>query len=386
MQLQKDNTFIAKTFYGLEDVLAQEIRALGAENIEIINRAVKFTGDKKMLYKANLVLRTALRILVPIKKLNVYSYDDLYKKTSQIDWEEYLSPHHTFFIDSFVNSKEIDHSHFAALKLKDAIADHFKRKYNIRPSVNKDQPNYKINLHIYKNQCTLSLDSTGDSLHKRGYKVINAKAPLNEVLAAGMIQLSNWDKNKPLIDPMCGSGTLPIEAALLAMDIPPGVFRKKYGFTEWQNYDKNLHNDILANYQKNESKNVQIYGSDISEIAIDKSVKNAENAGLNNIIKFETKAFENFNPEKYDKGIVIMNPPYDIKLKKESINEFYKKIGDHLKNNFKGFDVWIFSGNKNAIKSIGLHANKKITLYNGALPCKFLKYNIYEGSLKKKKI
>lgn len=387
MNKEEVRTFIAKTFYGLEDILAKEIRALGAKNIEILNRAVKYEGDKKLLYKSNLLLRTALRILLPIEEFSVNSYDQLYKKALQIDWDKYFTPYHTFFINSFVNSPHMDHSHFAALRLKDAIVDYFKKKYNVRPSIDKEDADYRLNLHVYKERCTISLDSSGESLHKRGYKTENAEAPLSEVLAAGMIMLSGWDKKSPFVDPMCGSGTLPIEAALMAYDIPPGKFRKKYGFTRWKDYDEALHNKIMEDSISRKIKTeVKITGSDISEKDIQKSRMNAQNAGLDDKIDFQVRPMDKFPTEQYSSGHIIMNPPYDIKLKKTNINQLYKNIGDTLKNNFTGFDVWIFSGNKDAIKYIGLKANKRITLFNGPLECKFLYFPVYKGSLKNKKL
>jgi putative N6-adenine-specific DNA methylase len=387
MNNEEERTIIAKTFYGLEDVLANEVRSLGVKDIEILNRAVKYKGDKSILYKSNLLLRTALRILVPIEEFNVDSYDQLYNKSSQVEWDEYFTPYHTFFINSFVNSRNIDHSHFAALKLKDSIADYFRKKYNIRPSIEKENPDYRINLHIFKDRCTISMDSSGESLHKRGYKVENVEAPLSEVLAAGMIILSGWDMQSPFIDPMCGSGTLPIEAALMAYDIPPGKFRKDFGFTRWNDYDGKLHKKILDEYIPDKiNQKIKIAGSDISEKAILKCKKNAENAGLTNLVDFETRPIEKFQADNITKGHIIMNPPYDIKIKRTDIDQFYKKIGDTLKNNFNGFDVWIFSGNKEAIKNIGLRAKRKITLYNGPLECKYLYFPIYKGTLKNKKL
>jgi putative N6-adenine-specific DNA methylase len=386
MRISQNHTFIAKTPFGLEDTLAQEIRELGAKDIEILTRAVKFKGNLELLYKANIHLRTALRIIIPIEKFNAGSYDELYENAKKIHWDKYLTPKHSFFIDNNISSKLFTNGHYAALKLKDAIADFFREKYQVRPSIDKESADYRFNLHIYNKQCTISLDSSGESLHKRGYKIKNTQAPLNEVLAAGMILLSGWDKSSPFVDPMCGSGTLPIEAALIAHGIPPGIYREEFGFMRWSNYNDALFEKVIEPYEDlKPSKKIQIKGSDISESAVEVSKNNAENAGLKEVIDFEIKAIENFKPPQNQKGTAIINPPYDVKLKHTHIEDFYKNIGDLLKNNFSGMDVWIFSGNKSAIKKIGLHANKKITLYNGALECKFHYYPIYKGSLKSKK-
>ncbi|MFO8236139.1 MAG: class I SAM-dependent RNA methyltransferase [Bacteroidales bacterium] len=383
MTLNKNTIFTAKTFYGLENLLAQEIRNLGAKNIKILNRAVKFEGDKALLYKANIYLRTAIRILVPIEKFKVQSYDELYDKANIIAWDRYFSPYHTFLIDSFVNSKKIQHSHYAALKLKDAIVDFFRNKYQLRPSIDKTNPDYRINIHIAFDNCTISLDSSGESLHKRGYKARNIKAPLNEVLAAGIIMLSKWNSTTPFLDPMCGSGTLPIEAGLIAYDIPPNKFRKDFGFTKWKDYDEELHHKIIDNiHQEKNTPKASITGLDISEKAIETSIANAKGAGLEKKIDFKVQSFETISAKDFKKGIIIMNPPYDKKLKKENIEEFYNNIGSVLKNNFAGFEAWIFSGNKQAIKQIGLHPRQKFTLFNGPVECKLQFFPIYKGSFK----
>ncbi|MFP4525270.1 MAG: class I SAM-dependent RNA methyltransferase [Bacteroidales bacterium] len=384
MNLNKSTTFTAKTFYGLENILAEELKSLEAGNIRVLNRAVQFEGDKYLLYKSNIFLRTAIRILIPVEEFTVQSYDELYNKAREINWERYFTPYHTFFIDSSVNSKKIDHSHFAALKLKDAIADFFRDKYRLRPSIDKINPDYRINLHISNNNCIISLDSSGESLHKRGYKTKNVKAPLNEVLAAALIKLSNWNHTISFLDPMCGSGTLPIEAAMIAYNIPPNQNRKEYGFTNWQDYDEVLHRKILDEIPEiPKGKITSIEGRDISEKAIEISKANAKEAGLDGKINFEQCAFESLEGHKLEKGIIIMNPPYDIKLKKENINEFYTAIGSTFKKNFTGFDTWIFSGNKQAIKHIGLQPKQKITLFNGPVECKLEHYPIYKGTLKK---
>jgi putative N6-adenine-specific DNA methylase len=379
-------SMIAKTFYGLENVLASELENIGADNIQILNRAVEFDGDKELLYKANLYLRTALRIIVPVFKFRAQNYDELYESALQLNWNKILTPEDTFFIDAVVFSKLFTHSHYAALRLKDAIADRFFKKFNKRPSVSKENPSYVFNLHITNNQCTISLDSSGESLHKRGYKLRNVKAPLNEVLAAGLIKLSGWDKMQTLIDPMCGSGTIPIEANLISNKIPPGIFRKEFGFQKWHTFDQDLWKKIVRKANKEVYTSTKIIGRDVSEKAVDISKMNAENAFNKQNIDFAVQSLELFNPPENYNGMVIMNPPYDKKLKKRDIELFYKEIGDVLKKKYEGYMVWVFSYNKEAMKQIGLRPTEKHTLYNGPLKCSFYCYPIFRGSLRQRKL
>lgn len=384
MQISENTTFIAKTFYGLENILAEEIRKIGGTDIQVLNRAVHYKGDKELLYKSNVFLRTALRILVPIKTFEAKSEDDIYWEARKIRWEDLFLTDHSFMVDSTVHSEHIKHSQFAGLRFKDAIVDRFRDRLNKRPSVNKNNPDYKINLHVSQTHCTISLDSSGESLHKRGYKTKNVKAPLNEVLAAGLIIASGWNQDSTFIDPMCGSGTLPIEATLLANDIPPGIFRPNFGFKKWREFDRPLFNRITENINYMPHKNIPVLANDISEEAMEITRTNCENAELEEAIQFSVQDFKDLQTEHYQPGTVIINPPYDVKLKKENIRDFYKEIGDTLKQKFTNFDVWVFSSNLNALKHLGLHSDKKITLYNGPLECKFNKYSIYKGSLKTK--
>jgi putative N6-adenine-specific DNA methylase len=378
------NTYIAKTFPGLEEVLENELKGIGAENTEVLNRAVKFQGSKEILYKSNVCLRTALKILVPLKTFQAKSEKMLYSAVYEYEWEALFNLYNTFVIDTVVNSSFFKHSQYASLKTKDAIVDRFRNKYNKRPSVNKKNPDFRINLHIYNDQCTLSLDSSGESLHKRGYKVKNVKAPLNEVLAAGLIMLSGWDKRSPFIDPMCGSGTLPIEAALLANDIAPGIYREQFGFENWHDFDYGLLRSIKSQFSKRAKNKFTIHGSDISAEAIETSRNNIEKANLISHVELFQQSISDYEPPAEKNGTVIINPPYNIKLKDKDIMAFYQQIGNLLKKKYIGYDVWVFSNHKQALKHIGLHATGKMTLYNGPLECKFQKYRIYEGSLKNK--
>jgi len=374
---------IAKTFFGLEDILAEELKSLGASNIIKHNRAISFHGDKELMYKSNYSLRTALRILKPIVIFNVRSPKSLYRSVKEFKWEKIFQVKDTFAIDSVVSSNYFTHSKFVALKVKDAIADRFRSKFNERPSVDVDNPTIRIHVHIYEDQCTISLDSSGDSLHKRGYRTVKMMAPLNEALAAGMIMLSDWDRNSEFIDPMCGSGTIPIEAALIALNIPPGFLGRSYGFQKWNDFDEELWSKIESGTSIRKDLEFNIIASDKSPTAIETTARNVKSAKLMKHIKIGIKYFDEQKPTS-EKGMVIMNPPYGERLKEEDINDLYKMMGDTLKTNFSGFDAWILSANKTAMKHVGLKTSKRLTLYNGALECKFHKYSLYSGSKKHK--
>lgn len=371
---------IAKTFNGLEEVLAQELEQLGAEEIHILKRAVSFVGNKEMMYKANFHLRTAIRILKPITKFSASDTDELYRGIQEIDWSKYIGPKDTIAIDSVVSSEDFKHSKFVTYRVKDAIVDQFFYKTGDRPSVRVVNPSLRINVHIDRNTCTVSLDSSGESLHKRGYRVGETPAPLNEVLAAGMILLSGWDKKTNFIDPMCGSGTILIEAALIAYNIPPGLYRKEFGFEKWSDFDAQLWDDIY-NEETEVDYDGQIFGADISDKAMDIAEENIRNAGLRRKIKLKVCPFQQFLPA-VNEGILITNPPYGERLKLRDLEGLYKMIGERLKHHFVGFDAWILSYTKECFNSIGLRPTRKITLFNGALECKFQKYSMYSGSKK----
>lgn len=378
---------LAKTLFGFEELLASELLKLGAKNIEVHNRAVSFTGDKGFMYKANLCLRTALRILKPIKTFKVSNEQSLYNEMQKMNWDEYMDASGTLAIDCVLNTDLFSHSMFIAQKAKDAIVDQFREKYSIRPSVDLDHPTLKINLHIFKDTCTVSLDSSGDSLHKRGYRDNTNLAPLNEVLAAGMILLSEWDKKSNFIDPMCGSGTLLIEAALIANNIPPGYFRKEFGFERWKDFDEDLWALIYdAAIDKISNNTQQIIGVEVSGNVARKAKKNVYLSKTEDVIRVNHAAFEEFEPPidgfPGKKGVVIINPPYGERMDKDDINALYKSIGDTLKKKYSGYDAWIISSNMEALKCIGLRPSRKITLFNGPLECKFMKYQLYQGTKK----
>lgn len=384
MKNSNDNfELIAKTFYGLEEVLAEELSALGATNIIKHNRAVSFHGDNELMYRSNYHLRTALRILKPIFIFNVRNTKSLYRSIKEYKWEKIFGVDDTFAIDAVISSNYFTHSKYAALKVKDAIADRFRSKFEKRPSVDVDNPTVRINIHIYEDQCTVSLDSSGDSLHKRGYRLSTMMAPLNEALAAGMILLSGWDRKSEFIDPMCGSGTIPIEAALIALDIPPGYLGRTYGFQKWNDFDQTLWSEISSESTIEKDSKVTVVASDKSAKAIETTARNVKSAKLMNHIKIGIKYFDELEPTSKN-GMLIMNPPYGERLKEEDINDLYKMIGDSLKTNFTGFDAWVLSASKSAMKNVGLKTSKRLTLYNGALECKFYKYSLYSGTKKYK--
>lgn len=382
----EQHTFIAKTAHGLEEVLATEIKNIGASVSKIGKRVVEFQGDVAMMYKANLHLRTAFRILLPIHVFTATNAEQLYTQVKSIVWDKHIQLNQTFAIDKTIYSEYFTHSHYAGLKMKDAICDWFVDKYEQRPSIQTKTPDIQLHLHISKDKCTILLDSSGDSLHKRGYRLAQNEAPISEVLAAGMILLSEWDTKSLFIDPMCGSGTFPIEASMLATNTAPGLLRERFGFQNWQTYDESLWLKLKQKAQEAilETEAI-ILGSDTDRRSINFSRRNASAAQQDELI-LSTKNF--FTPRSFgnQKGIIMMNPPYGERIGPYNIKDYYKKIGDTLKKHYAGFTAYIISSNQDAIKSIGLRPSKKTILYNGSLECKFLKFELYDGSRKKKKL
>ncbi|MCF6365066.1 MAG: class I SAM-dependent RNA methyltransferase [Bacteroidales bacterium] len=368
----------AKTFHGLEKILASELKKIGASEITILKRAVSFKGNLKVIYKANYLLRTALNVLLKIDSFKAQSSDILYEKAKKISWEKFLTLKETFVISNTVHSSFHKHSHFAGLKVKDAIVDYFTDKYKERPSVDTKNPDKKIHLHIKGDYCTLSIDTSGEALFKRGYRGDTDIAPLNEILAAGMVMMSDYKEIEYFYDPMCGSGTILIEAARIFMNIPSGFLRKKFGFQKFADYDYKVWNSIKREAEKQIKKEIpfKIIGTDINDKAITIARRNISNAGLRHFINIQTKDFINSRFED-KKGLIITNPPYDIRIKSNNINKLYKETGDTLKQGFKGWTGYIFSGNPEAVKHIGLKPSQKINLYNGKIECKLLKYEIY---------
>ena len=374
--------FVAKTLFGLEKVLADELSKLGAEEIAPANRAVLFSGDMHLLYKVNYMSRTALSVLMPIQEFWIKSADDLYKKCMQIRWDQYMDVDNTFSVAPVVQSPLFNHTGYAGLKLKDAVADYFRNIYGRRPSVNPENPDILINLHISNEKVTVSLDSSSIPLFKRGYRQEQAAAPLNEVLAAGMLLMSGWNTETNLIDPMCGSGTIPIEAGLMASNIPAGKFRKYFGFQKWKDYDPGIFNLIVEEGEAGvKNSPVKIFGFDISELAVSQAVKNVASAGLKADINIDMVDFKSLKAPS-DGGVLLINPPYGERLLPEETDSLYNMIGTSLKHNFHGYTAWIISSNKESLKHIGLKPKEKHILYNGSLECLFIKYELYQGSKK----
>lgn len=373
--------FIAKTLYGLENVLSEELRNLGAGNVQIANRAVSFDGDMGLLYKINYCARTALSILMPIADFRIRSKDDLYKAGTKIEWDRYLDADDTFSIVPVINSPHFTHTGYAGLILKDSIADTFRNQTGRRPSVDNDNPRLLINLHISNDQVTISLDSSVTPLFKRGYRQEQSVAPLNEVLAAGILLLSGWNVASAFTDPMCGSGTFPIEAALIACKIPPGKFRKFFGFQRWRDFDEDLFQKVmLENNNKIMSSPVKISGSDISQETLQFAKTNVERAGLNDVISLKVSDFKDLQP--VEGGYVFMNPPYGQRIQPEEIDTLYSMIGSTLKHKFSGSTALLISSNKESLKHVGLKPKEKHILFNGALECVLVKYEMYSGTKK----
>jgi putative N6-adenine-specific DNA methylase len=368
--------------HGLEPVLAEELIALGATGIRPLKRAIAFDGDKRLLYRANYELRTALRILEPIASFSAYNERDYYKAVREIDWSRYLGVSDTLAVDAIAQGEVFTHSQYVGLLTKDAVVDQFRDKYHRRPNVNTANPHLRINVHVQGTHVDINLDASGDSLHKRGYRRDTVEAPLNEVLAAGMVKLSGWNGLGPFVDPMCGSGTIAIEAALLATNTPPQYRREQFGFFKWPDFDEKLWQQVVREAeQTKKTLEFPIMASDIDSRARNATGVNVMTAGLEDLIQLDKIAFEKLSPPELS-GTLITNPPYDERMKVEAIAMFYKSIGDRFKQNWSGWNAWLISSNREALKCVGLRPSKRITLFNGALECSFQKFEMYEGSRK----
>lgn len=387
---------LAKTFKGLEEVLAKELIELGANDVQLERRAVSFRGDKALLYRANLCLRTASRILVPIveatltpKKKNIAPEDLLYEAVKRVEWSRYMSVENTFAINATVYSDTFRNSRFVTYRVKDAIADYWMERANKRPSVAVEAPDILINVHIAKEHLTLSLDSSGESLHKRGYRVANTEAPINEALAAGMLLMAGWKGQSDFYDPMCGSGTLLIEAALIARNIAPGVFRQAFAFEKWPDFDAELWSDIYNDDSQEHEFTHKIYGSDASFYAIQQAAKNIKSAGVQKDVELKQIRMEEIKISNLQSSIsnpsplVMLNPPYGERLKSnKEMEDLYSAIGSTLKHQFAGATAWIISSNDAAMKCIGLKPSRKVRLLNGELDCQFNRYDLFQGKRK----
>ena len=380
--MKENFKMLAKTFYGFEEILEKELQQLGAQNLKRGNRFVSFEGDKGFMYKANLCLRTALKILKPIHSERIQNEESLYKVFYNFPWEDHIDVNSKFVIDSVVNGQIFTHSQFVSQKAKDGIVDQFRDRFSKRPTVDLNRPDLRINLHINNDYCTISLDTSGASLHQRGYRTVTNIAPLNEVLAAGLIQLSGWQANTDFLDPMCGSGTFLIEAAMFALKIPANINRKTFAFEKWKDWDPELFEIIKESQLKKViNPKIQISGSDKAPSAIEKAKQNIENANLSDFIKIQKKDF--FQLDKLTKGPlhILMNPPYGERLEGD-INALYQGIGDGFKQSFPNTHAWLISSNMEAIKCIGLRPSRKIKVFNGKLESRLLYFPIYEGTKK----
>ncbi len=373
---------IAKTFSGLEEVLTAELKSLGAKDVQPLKRAASFTGDQTLLYKVNLWSRAALSILRPVYEFGFETQQEFYEKMREFKWDDFFNVEKSFAISTVAIQSVFTNTHFLAQRSKDAIVDYFRDNANARPDVNTENPDIKINVYVFKDSCSVSLDSSGMPLFKRGYRKQAGPAPLNEVLAAGLIMLSGWDKQQPFYDPMCGSGTFSIEAAMMALNMAPATFRKDFSFTHWQNHDENLWRSLreeAAAMQTNTLPHIE--ACDINNKSMAIARQNIMEAGLLGRIKLEKKDFFLSKPSQ-SRGHLLLNPPYGRRIESGDIHEFYQKIGSTFKHNYAGFHAWIISPDKTLTHKIGLKPIAKHYVFNGQLDCTFLGYKIYEGSKK----
>ncbi|MDD6211452.1 MAG: THUMP domain-containing protein [Bacteroidales bacterium] len=372
---------ICTTQKGLENLLAQELENLGAENITLGRRMVECVGDQRLLYKANFHLRTALKVLKPIYTCTAKDPEELYEQLKKVEWEKYLSLKKTFSIDSIVFSETMRHQMYVTYRTKDAIMDYFMEKEGKRMRVSTENPDIPILVHVSHDTCTVSLNSSGESLHKRGYRTEQTEAPINEVLAAGILMMAGWKGETDFIDPMCGSGTFLIEAGLIALGIPPGIYRKSFAFEKWKDFDADLLEEIAEDDSGDKEFKFKLYGSDISGKAINITQANVDRAGLSKYVNLEDKRFETIDAPA-GKGLLVTNPPYGERLQLNDLSALYERIGQQLKHHFKGWDAWIISEKGDLFNYIGLKPAQKVDLLNGQLPCELRYYQLFEGKRK----
>ncbi len=374
------------TFFGLEEILAKELLQLGGKNIEPFKRGVSVTGDLGFLYKANLCLHTALKVLIPITKFTANNEHELYDAIKLIEWEKFIDTTDSIMVESVLNTELFAHSLFVSQKAKDAIVDRFREKTGKRPDVDIIRPMFKLYIHVYKNEVSLNLDSSGDPLYKRGYRSDINEAPMKEVLASGLVKLSGWEPHLLLIDGMCGAATIGIEAALWANNIPPGYYRNDFTFMRWHNFDEKLYETIFeSSISKIKNNPVTILSNDIDNQTLKKASINVKNAKVDDVITCSNQSFFDIVPDR-PTGTIILNPPYGERLPVADIQAMYKEIGSKLKKDFQNFNAWIISSSPEAIHSIGLRPSRRIQIYNGALECRYLKYELYGGTKKVHKI
>ena len=378
--MQQSFELIAKTFQGLEEVLAQELIELGANDVQIGRRMVSFSGDQEMMYRANFCLRTAVRVLKPISHFRARNADDVYKAVKEIEWNEFLDLDTSFVVDTTVYSTEFRNSKFVAYKVKDAIVDYFMEREGKRPNISVANPDLRLNIHIAEDNCTLSLDSSGESLHLRGYRTATVEAPINEVLAAALIKMSGWKFDCDLIDPFCGSGTILVEAALMARNIYPGVFRQKFGFENWKDFNPELLSSIFEDDSNERTFEHRIVGSDINLRAVEAALANAKAAGVADLITVEQREIRDFKKPEMP-AVLITNPPYGERLRPEDLSDIYRTLGEKLKREFQGGEAWIISSREELFDSMRLRPSFKVPLQNGSLDCELRKYVTFEGKL-----
>lgn len=370
------------TFFGLEEVLAKELQQLGGRDVSVFKRGASVTGDIGFLYKLNLSLHSALKVLVPLTKFEANNEQELYDAVKQIKWENFISVTDSLMVESVLNSDLFTHSLFVSQKVKDAIADRFRETTGRRPDVDLIHPSFKLYVHIFKNEVNIHLDSSGEPLYKRGYRSDINQAPMKEVLAAGLVKLSGWEPHQLLVDGMCGAGTIAIEAALWANNIPPGYFRSDYTFMKWQNFDQKLFDTVYDGcINKIKDNKVEIIANEIDERTVKKAKINVKNAKVDDVVHCNHQSFFDLNVERKG-GVVILNPPYNERMPLAETEKLYKEIGDKLKKDFKNFIAWIITSSPEGVKSVGLRPSRKIQVYNGSLDCRFLKYELYEGTKK----
>ena len=378
--MQESFELIAKTFQGLEEVLAQELIELGANDVQIGRRMVSFSGNQEMMYRANFCLRTAVRILKPISHFRARNADEVYKAVKEIEWKDILDLDTSFVVDTTVYSTEFRNSKFVAYKVKDAIVDYFMEREGKRPNISVTNPDLRLNIHIAEDNCTLSLDSSGESLHLRGYRTATVEAPINEVLAAALIKMSGWKFDCDLIDPFCGSGTILVEAALMARNIYPGVFRQKFGFENWKDFNPELLSSIFEDDSNERTFEHRIVGSDINLRAVEAALANAKAAGVADLITVEQREIRDFKKPEMP-AVLITNPPYGERLRPEDLSDIYRTLGEKLKREFQGGEAWIISSREELFDSMRLRPSFKVPLQNGSLDCELRKYVTFEGKL-----
>ena len=382
---QGDFEMKVTTFFGLEEILAKELSRLGGKEVTPFKRGVSVVGDTGFLYKCNLCLHTALKVLIPITKFTAENEQALYDGIKQIAWEEFISNQDTLMVESVVNSEAFSHSLFVSQKVKDGIVDRFREKTGKRPDVDLIHPAFRLYVHIFKNEVSLHIDSSGEPLYKRGYRADINEAPMKEVLASGLVKLSGWEKHLLLIDGMCGSGTIAIEAAFWANEIPPGYFRNEFGFMRWRSFDEKLYDTIFeSSINKIKNDPVQIIANELDETTFKKASSNIKHAKVDDVVTPNHQSFFDMKVERGG-GVIILNPPYGERMPVEEIEKLYKEIGNKLKKDFKGFTAWIITSNPEGVKSIGLRPSRRIHLFNGSLECRYLKFDLYDGSKKASK-